>query len=144
VWNGKAAYDKKMCAVFSTVCAFHLKTSKRKSMLLRLAYRYHRFLGIMFITIMMSGLIKIDFSKTRSIQSNSSNIQKIESDLSSVSSASVWINSGPEPKRKVASIESGEYTCVNGLRTLPDVRAWAKNYRGNGRVSEQRIHQLIR
>ena len=58
-------------------------------MLQRLAYRYHRFLGIMFITIIGSGLIKMDFSKPQSNQSNSSKKQKIDPnhDLATITAA---------------------------------------------------------
>ena len=107
-------------------------------MLQRLAYRYHRFLGIMFITIIGSGMIKIDFSQTPSNQSNSSNMQKIESELSSLENASAWINSqaltAAGLKGKVVLIEFGTYTCINWLRTLPYVRAWAEKYKSKGLV----------
>jgi thiol-disulfide isomerase/thioredoxin len=107
-------------------------------MLQRLAYRYHRFLGIIFITIIGSGLMKIDFSQTQSNQSNSSTMQKTESELTSLTSANAWINSVPLTpaglKGKVVLIEFGTYTCINWLRTLPYVRAWAEKYKNKGLV----------
>ena len=107
-------------------------------MLQRLKYRYHRLWGIMFMTIVGSGLIKIDFSRIQSDNTNSSNMQMIERELSSLASANAWINSGPLTpaglKGKVVLIEFGTYTCINWLRTLPYVRAWVEKYENKGLV----------
>jgi thiol-disulfide isomerase/thioredoxin len=59
-----------------------------------------------------------------------------EGALPSLSGATEWLNSPPvTPDRlrgKVALIDFWTYTCVNWLRTLPYVRAWAEKYRNQG------------
>jgi thiol-disulfide isomerase/thioredoxin len=49
-----------------------------------------------------------------------------------------WLNSKPltiaELRGKVVLVEFWTYTCVNWLRTLPYVRAWAEKYRDKGLV----------
>src|SRR5262245_25632863 len=51
------------------------------------------------------------------------------SELGSLERATAWLNSpqlGPEALRgKVVLIDFWTYTCINWLRTLPYVRAWA-------------------
>jgi thiol-disulfide isomerase/thioredoxin len=49
-----------------------------------------------------------------------------------------WINSAPlkleELRGKVVLIDFWTYTCINWLRTLPYVRAWAEKYKDQGLV----------
>jgi thiol-disulfide isomerase/thioredoxin len=56
-----------------------------------------------------------------------------EGAIPSLSRATAWLNSPPlTPARlsgKVALIDFWTHTCVNWLRTLPYVRAWAEKYR---------------
>ena len=56
----------------------------------------------------------------------------IEGELSSLSRATAWLNSEPLTaaglRGKVVLVEFGTYTCINWLRTLPYVRAWAEKY----------------
>jgi thiol-disulfide isomerase/thioredoxin len=63
---------------------------------------------------------------------------RIEGDLPSLSSATAWLNSEPlTPSRlrgKVVLVEFWTYTCINWLRTMPYVRAWAEKYRDRGLV----------
>src|SRR5436309_15229670 len=108
-------------------------------MLQRLAYRHYRFLGIMFIIIVGTGLIKIDFSKTPFSKSKTSHMLVVKEDqLSSLRNANAWINSpsltASELKGKVVLIQFCTYTCINWLRTLPYVRAWAQKYKDKGFV----------
>src|SRR5215471_6056948 len=62
----------------------------------------------------------------------------IEGELPSLGSASGWLNSQPltaaNLRGKVVLIEFWTYTCVNWLRTLPYVRAWAEKYKDHGLV----------
>src|SRR5262250_1798974 len=62
----------------------------------------------------------------------------IEGELPSLGSASGWLNSQPltaaNLRGKVVLIEFWTYTCVNWVRTLPYVRAWAEKYKGHGLV----------
>src|SRR3954452_16372850 len=50
--------------------------------------------------------------------------------------ATVWLNSDPlTPERlrgRVVVVDFWTYTCVNWLRTLPYLRAWAAKYREDG------------
>jgi thiol-disulfide isomerase/thioredoxin len=61
-----------------------------------------------------------------------------QSELASLERADAWINSPaltPEALRgKVVLIDFWTYTCINWLRTLPYVRAWAEKYRDQGLV----------
>ena len=61
-----------------------------------------------------------------------------EGGLPSLGGATGWLNSPPltaGPLRgKVALVQFCAYTCINWLRTLPYVRAWAEKYRGQGLV----------
>jgi thiol-disulfide isomerase/thioredoxin len=58
--------------------------------------------------------------------------------LPSVERATEWLNSPPltaEALRgKVVLVDFWTYTCINWLRTLPYVRAWAEKYRDQGLV----------
>jgi thiol-disulfide isomerase/thioredoxin len=58
--------------------------------------------------------------------------------LPSFNGAVEWFNSKPltgaELRGKVVLVEFWTYTCVNWLRTLPYVRAWAEKYRDKGLV----------
>jgi thiol-disulfide isomerase/thioredoxin len=55
-----------------------------------------------------------------------------------LSGATEWLNSPPltlaSLRGKVVLIDFWTYTCVNWLRTLPYVRAWAEKYRDQGLV----------
>ena len=57
----------------------------------------------------------------------------IEGELPSLGSATGWLNSQPLTaaglRGKVGLIDFWTYTCINWLRTLPYVRAWAEKYR---------------
>jgi thiol-disulfide isomerase/thioredoxin len=62
----------------------------------------------------------------------------IEGELSSLGSATQWLNSQPLTaaglRGKVVLIDIWTYTCINWLRTLPYVRAWAGRYKAQGLV----------
>jgi thiol-disulfide isomerase/thioredoxin len=61
-----------------------------------------------------------------------------EGRLPSFQGATGWINSPPLTREglrgKVVLVDFWTYTCVNWLRTLPYVRAWAAKYRDRGLV----------
>jgi thiol-disulfide isomerase/thioredoxin len=52
--------------------------------------------------------------------------------LAALSQATGWLNSAPLSETsllgKVVLVQFGTYTCINWLRTLPYVRAWAQKY----------------
>jgi cytochrome c biogenesis protein CcdA/thiol-disulfide isomerase/thioredoxin len=58
--------------------------------------------------------------------------------LPDLSGAVAWLNSPPlnrdELKGKVVLIDFWTYSCINCLRTLPYVRAWAEKYKNSGLV----------
>ncbi|HXW33912.1 MAG TPA: redoxin domain-containing protein [Acidimicrobiales bacterium] len=62
----------------------------------------------------------------------------VEGELPSFEGATQWINSKPitreELSGRVVLVCFGTYTCINWIRALPYVRAWAEKYAGNGLV----------
>ena len=62
----------------------------------------------------------------------------IESAMPSLGGATGWLNSQPltvaDLRRNVVLIDFWTYTCINWLRSLPYVRAWAERYRDQGLV----------
>ena len=62
----------------------------------------------------------------------------VEGELPSLGGANGWLNSRPltaaDLRGKVVLVEFWTYTCINWLRTLPHVRAWAEKYKDQGLV----------
>jgi len=62
----------------------------------------------------------------------------MEGELRSLGGATGWLNSqpltAPGLRGKVVLIDFCTYTCINWLRTLPYVRAWAGKYKDHGLV----------
>jgi thiol-disulfide isomerase/thioredoxin len=62
----------------------------------------------------------------------------VEGDFPSLGGATAWLNSPPltpeSLRGKVVLVDIWTYTCINWLRTLPYVRAWAAKYRNQGLV----------
>src|SRR3954469_5001153 len=60
----------------------------------------------------------------------------VEGELPSLGGATAWLNSPPLTaaglRGKVVLIDFWTYTCINWLRQLPYVRAWAGKYSGQG------------
>ncbi len=60
----------------------------------------------------------------------------VESRLPSFDGATGWLNSPPltaaDLRGKVVLVNFWTYTCINWLRQLPYVRAWARRYAGHG------------
>jgi thiol-disulfide isomerase/thioredoxin len=60
------------------------------------------------------------------------------SPLSSLSGATGWINSKPltakDFKGKVVLVDFWDYSCINCIRAVPYVRAWAEKYKDSGLV----------
>jgi thiol-disulfide isomerase/thioredoxin len=61
-----------------------------------------------------------------------------QSQLASLERANEWLNSPPLTasalRGKVVLVDVWTYTCINWLRTVPHVRAWAEKYRDQGLV----------
>jgi thiol-disulfide isomerase/thioredoxin len=62
----------------------------------------------------------------------------VEGSLPSLAGATQWLNSPPLTaaglRGKVVLVDFWTYTCINWLRTLPYVRAWAERYKDHGLV----------
>jgi len=62
----------------------------------------------------------------------------IEGELPSLDRATEWLNSGPLTaaglRGKVVLVDFWTYSCINWLRSLPYVRAWAEKYKDQGLV----------
>jgi thiol-disulfide isomerase/thioredoxin len=62
----------------------------------------------------------------------------VEGELPSLGSATAWLNSPPLTaaglRGKVVLFQFWTYTCINWLRSLPYVRAWAQRYTDHGLV----------
>src|SRR5437764_1319727 len=62
----------------------------------------------------------------------------MKSDFPSLAGATGWINSAPlaptDLRGKVVLVDFWTYTCINWLRTLPYIRAWAEKYKEHGVV----------
>ncbi|HEX7318338.1 MAG TPA: thioredoxin family protein [Pyrinomonadaceae bacterium] len=60
----------------------------------------------------------------------------VEGELPSLDGATGWLNSQPlsaaSLRGKIVLVQFCTYTCVNWLRTLPYIRAWAEKYEGQG------------
>src|SRR3954469_11705915 len=65
-----------------------------------------------------------------------SSTEHTRSALSALDAAPVWLNSEPLTadalRGRVVLVDIWTYTCVNWLRTLPYVSAWAERYRDRG------------
>jgi thiol-disulfide isomerase/thioredoxin len=61
-----------------------------------------------------------------------------EGEFPSLSGVTAWLNSPPLTpegfRGKVVLVDIWTYTCINWLRTLPYVRAWAAKYKDQGLV----------
>jgi thiol-disulfide isomerase/thioredoxin len=62
----------------------------------------------------------------------------VEGQLPSLAGASGWLNSPPltamDLRGRVVLVNFWTYTCINWLRQLPYLRAWAEKYQGGGLV----------
>jgi thiol-disulfide isomerase/thioredoxin len=62
----------------------------------------------------------------------------VEGDLPSLDGATGWLYSGPltraDLRGKVVLVDFWTYTCINWLRTLGYVRAWAEKYKDHGLI----------
>jgi thiol-disulfide isomerase/thioredoxin len=73
------------------------------------------------------------------MQTTSAAVQlPVEGKLPSLGGAIEWLNSPPlaaaDLRGKVVLVDFWTYTCINWLRTLPYVRAWADKYKDQGLV----------
>ena len=96
-------------------------------------YRRHGLVGASPITYAAAGLRPARRARRRFGGDTSS-----EGELPSLDGATAWLNSPPLTadglRGKVVLVDFWTYTCINWLRTLPYVRAWAEKYKDQGLV----------
>ena len=60
----------------------------------------------------------------------------VEGTLPAFDGATAWLNGGPltaaDLRGRVVLVAFGTYTCINWIRSLPYVRAWADKYADDG------------
>jgi thiol-disulfide isomerase/thioredoxin len=97
-------------------------------------YRRHGLLGADDITLAATEFVMSDPADAPS----STTTPDSEGRLPSLDGATAWLNSEPltaaDLRGKVVLIDFWTYTCINWLRTLPYVRAWAEKYKDHGLV----------
>jgi thiol-disulfide isomerase/thioredoxin len=80
-----------------------------------------------------------DMSPSRQNPSTEGGSHATVDELASLHNATTWINSSPLTKEhvrgKVVLVQFWTFTCINWLRTLPYIRAWAERYRDSGLVA---------
>lgn len=90
------------------------------------------------IALLATVLAIVAITSARPMQAPAEDKQMMNATLPSFNGAVEWLNSKPltgaELRGKVVLVEFWTYTCVNWLRTLPYVRAWAKKYQDKGLV----------
>jgi thiol-disulfide isomerase/thioredoxin len=92
----------------------------------------------LLIALMVGGICGLAI--VRHIEVEAQDTQSIvgSSPLNSLSEADGWINSKPlsakELKGKVVLVDFWDYSCINCIRAIPYIRAWADKYRNSGLV----------
>ncbi|NEQ18562.1 MAG: thioredoxin family protein [Microcoleus sp. SIO2G3] len=92
------------------------------------------FLATTVLTIAATQLGRLDRTKQHATPATAE--LPIEGELPSLGGAIAWLNSQPLTvdglRGKVVLINFWTYTCINWLRQLPYVRAWAEKYKDQG------------
>jgi thiol-disulfide isomerase/thioredoxin len=74
----------------------------------------------------------------KAVEAPAPNALPVEGSLPSLAGAVEWLNSPPltpaELKGKVVLVDFWTYSCINCLRSIPYVRAWADKYKDQGLV----------
>ncbi len=98
----------------------------------KIKYSRRRFISTAAVTIAAAGAATGLGIFVQKISSASGQLP-IEGKLPSLGGAIEWLNSPPlsadELLGKIVLIDFWTYTCINWLRTLPYVRAWARKYK---------------
>jgi len=89
---------------------------------------------------LVAAVVVLSWGAIAAPRSNAQDTQSIvgSSPLYSLSGATGWINSKPltakELKGKVVLVDFWDYSCINCIRAMPFVRAWAEKYKDSGLV----------
>ena len=72
----------------------------------------------------------------------------VEGELPAFDGATAWLNSAPltpaDLRGRVVLVSFGTYTCINWIRSLPYVRAWADKYAGRRAGGRRRADARVR
>jgi thiol-disulfide isomerase/thioredoxin len=99
----------------------------------------HVLLGAILASAVLAPMQNVAGSK-RAMSEKTLQVRRLpdEGDMPSLAGATEWLNSPPLTKAglrgKVVLVDIWTYTCINWLRTLPYVRAWAEKYKDQGLV----------
>jgi thiol-disulfide isomerase/thioredoxin len=96
-------------------------------------------LGVVLAIAVGGAFVTLAHANERGEQMTGSTIRLgVEGSFPSLRSSTGWLNSQAltpaELRGKVVLVEFWTYSCINWLRTLPDVRAWADKYKDQGLV----------
>lgn len=97
-----------------------------------------RILGSTLTTIAAPGMLMAGSTRAQSEKPPRALQLPVEGEMPSLGGATGWLNSpaltAAGLRGKVVLIDIWTYTCINWLRTLPYVRAWAGKYKDQGLV----------
>lgn len=103
-------------------------------------FKYNRrhFLDAIAIAVASAGLGISGIATAQTNKINMLDLLPVEGELSSLASASGWLNTQPLTaaalKGKVVLVDFWTYTCINWLRTLPYLREWSNKYKEQGLI----------
>ena len=94
-----------------------------------------RFLGN---AVMMIAAAQLGIAGCAKAQSTGAARLPVEGDLTSLGGATTWLNSQPLTARSlrgsVVLVNFWTFSCINSIRVLPYLRAWAAKYKSQGLV----------
>jgi thiol-disulfide isomerase/thioredoxin len=97
-----------------------------------------RILGSALTTIAAPGILMSGSARAQNESLPRATRLRVEGEMPSLGGATGWLNTSPLTaaglRGKVVLIDVWTYTCINWLRTLPYVRAWAEKYKTQGLV----------
>jgi thiol-disulfide isomerase/thioredoxin len=95
-------------------------------------------LGIAAMTLVAIQLGLIGCAHAQSNRTPAAVRLPVEGEMPSLSGATEWLNSQPLTpaalRGKVVLVDFWTYSCINSIRTLPYLRAWAEKYKDQGLI----------
>ncbi|MGX7707736.1 redoxin domain-containing protein [Methylobacterium sp. Gmos1] len=81
-------------------------------------------------------MLRVDAARAAPTDAPTASDLPVESRLPSLSGATHWLNGEPQTveglRGRVVLVHVWTYSCINCIRTLPTLRAWAERYRAQG------------
>jgi thiol-disulfide isomerase/thioredoxin len=106
--------------------------------ILRFLIRFFQRTKLQILTVACAAAFLIAVTGTSPIAAQADSSEIGRSPLPGLAGATSWINSKPltakQLKGKVVLVDFWDYSCINCLRSLPYVNAWAKKYKDSGLV----------